>query len=112
MKEFFRIWLALYGSPQKVQVNNGGEFANDDFLKMTDALGINVLTTAAEPSWSIRVVEKHYQALAAMMDEITKDIKRSHGLALYWVLNTKNSLQNVAESSSNQLVFGKNPNLL
>ena len=66
MKEFFRIWLALHGSSQNVLVNNGGEFANDTFVKMADALGINVLTTAAEPSWSIRVVEKHYEALAAM----------------------------------------------
>ena len=66
MKEFFRIWLALHGSSQNVLVNNGGEFANDTFVKMADALGINVLTTAAEPSWNIRVVEKHYEALAAM----------------------------------------------
>ena len=66
MKEFFRIWLALHGSSQNVLVNNGGEFANDTFVKMADALGINVLITAAEPSWSIRVVEKHYEALAAM----------------------------------------------
>ena len=48
IKEFFRIWVAVYGSPQKVLVNNGGEFANDDFLKMTEALEINRLTTAAE----------------------------------------------------------------
>ena len=42
----------MCGSPQKVLVDNRGNFANDDFIKMTEAIGINVLNTAAESPWS------------------------------------------------------------
>ena len=111
IKAFFQIWIAVYGSPQKVLVDNGGEFANDDFLKMTEALGINVQTTAAESPWSNGIVERHNQTLATMMDKIIEDTKCSHDMALYWALNAKNSLQNVAGFSPYQLVLGRNPNL-
>ena len=43
IKEFFWIWVAVYGSPQKVLVDNGEKFASDDFLKTTESLGIDVL---------------------------------------------------------------------
>ena len=56
IREFFQIRVAVNGSPQKVLVNNRGDFANDDFIKMTEALEINVLTTAGESTWCNRVV--------------------------------------------------------
>lgn len=111
IKAFFQIWVAVYGSPQKVLVDNGGEFANDDFLKMTEALGINVQTTAAESPWSNGIVERHNQTLAKMMDKVIEDTKCSYEMALSWALSAKNSLQNIAGFSPYQLVLGGNPNL-
>lgn len=32
-EEFFQLWVAVCGSPQKVLVENEGEFAIDDFSK-------------------------------------------------------------------------------
>ena len=45
------------------------------FLRITEALKINVSSTAAESPWYNRVVERHNQALATMIDKITEDIK-------------------------------------
>lgn len=53
------------------------------------ALAINVLTTAAESPWSNRVVERHKEILAAVIDIITEDRKYSHKIALSWVLKCK-----------------------
>lgn len=50
--------MTVYASPQKNLVSNGGEFACD-FLKITEALWINVLTTATEFPESKENAEKH-----------------------------------------------------
>ena len=46
-----------------------------------------------------------------MMDKRISDANYSPELALTWLRNAKNSLQNVAGFSLFQLVLGKNPNL-
>ena len=45
-----------------------------------------------------------------MVDRILEDLNCSIEVALAWALGAKNSLKNVFSLSSNQLVFGKNPN--
>jgi len=73
IKEVFKIWIAVYGKPEKFLLDNGGEWANDEFLQMCDSLGINIQTTAAESPWSNGVVERHNQTLANMMNKIIHD---------------------------------------
>ena len=58
IKHIFRIWIAVYGTPQKFFTDNGGALANSEFLEMADHLGITVHTTAAESPWSSGAVEK------------------------------------------------------
>ena len=111
VREIFRIWIAIYGKPRKILVDNGGEFANDEFMQMCDYLGIFIQTTAAESPWSNGIVERNNQTLASMLDKIIADSKCSIQLALVWALNAKNSLQNVAGFSPFQLVLGSNPSL-
>ena len=45
------------------------------------------------------------------MEKVMEDSNCSLEVALAWSLSTKNTLQNCYGFSSNQLVFGKNPNL-
>ena len=36
LKDLFKIWIAIYGSPQRILVDSGSEFANDQFREMHD----------------------------------------------------------------------------
>ena len=42
----FRTWIDIYGSPDKMLIDNGGEWANKDFIDMCEYLGINIKKTA------------------------------------------------------------------
>ena len=107
----FKIWLSVYGAPRKFMSDNGGEFANSDFLALCEQFGIIVQTTAAESPWSNGIVERHNQTLARTMDKIISDTGCDPELALMWAVNAKNALQNVAGFSPFQLVLGKSPRL-
>ena len=111
VETIFRIWISVYGTPAKFMNDNGGEFANAEFLQMCEQLNITPLTTAAESPWSNGIVERNNQTLACMMNKIIHDSKCSSEIALCWALNAKNSLQNVAGFSPFQLAIGFNPNL-
>ena len=108
VKSIFRIWVAVYGSPKKFLNDNGGEFANSDFIDMCEQLNVIPLTTPAESPWANGVVERHNQTLANMVHKIMEDAKCDIQLALCWALNAKNSLQNVAGFSPFQLAIGCN----
>ena len=95
----------MFGPPQKVLSDNGGEFANEAFIN------INFQTTAAEAPWSNGLVEKHNGILGEAVAKIVEDTHCSVEVALSCAVHAKNSLQNVHGFSSHQLVFGKNPDL-
>ena len=111
VEALFRIWLAVYGAPKKFLSDNGGEFANSEFLSLCEQFGILVNTTAAESPWSNGVVERHNQTMARSMDKIIADTGCHPEFALMWAVNAKNSLQNIAGFSPFQLVLGRNPRL-
>ena len=56
-------------------------------------------------------MEWNNQTLANMKNKIINDTRCSLDLALCWVLNARNSLQNTAGFSTFQLVLGRNPKL-
>ena len=70
LKVIFWIWIAVYGSPDKILVYNG-EFANTEFSETSDYLDINI-QTAPESPWSNGIVERNSQTLANMMNKITQ----------------------------------------
>ena len=104
--------MESYGSPDKILVDNGGEFANTEVIETKYYLGINLHVTVAESPWSNGIVERNNQTLANMMNKIINDTQCSLYLALCWALRIKkNSLQNTADFSPFQLVLGRNPKL-
>ena len=111
VKAIFRIWIAVYGSPKKLLNDNGGEFANSNFIDMCEQMNIIPLTTPAESPWANGIVERHNQTLANCMRKIVDNTKCDDDLALCWALSAKNSLQNVAGFSPFQLAIGVNPTL-
>ena len=110
-KNFMMSWVAVFGCPEKVLSDNGGEFANSTFVDLCENLNINFMTTAAESPWSNGLVEKHNDIIGEAVSKIVEDTKCSVEVALCWAINAKNSLQNIHGFSPYQLVFGHNPNL-
>ena len=108
---FFRIWIAIFGTPKKVLSDNGGEFANNEFSEMCENLNINHITTAAESPWSNGLCERHNGIIGEVVQKILEEVNCDLEIALCWAINAKNSLQNVYGFSPHQLVFGKNPQL-
>ena len=94
IKHILQSWIAVYGSTNKFLVDNGGEFANQDFINLAEKFGITVQTTAAYSPWSNGTIERHNQTLSNMLDKVLSDCSCDLPTALAWVLNAKNSLSN------------------
>ena len=110
VKRIFEIWIRIFGSPKKILVDNGGEFANQEFITFCENFNIRICTTAGESPWSNGIVERHNAILGITVKKIMADTKCDLDIAVAWAISAKNSLKNVHGYSSNQLVFGFNPN--
>ena len=104
-------WIAIFGSPNELFADNGGEFNNDLLRDVAEFLNVSIHTTAAYSPWSNGIVERHNAILADIISKVMSDQKCNIDIALAWALNAKNSLHNSSGFSPNQLVFGRNPNL-
>ena len=109
IKEIMSKWIAVFGSPGAIFSDNGGEFANEDFLNMAHSFNINILVSAANSPFSNGVVERHNGILANILDRILGDTKCNFDIALAWAINAKNSLTNIHGFSAYQLAIGYNP---
>ena len=108
----FKSWIQIYGAPEKFLTDNGGEFANSNFIDMAELMNIMVKVTAAESPFSNGLVERHNLIIADMMDKVLEDPQNINiDLALAWCINAKNSLANVHGFSPFQLALGQNPKL-
>ena len=73
MITYLRSGYKIHGAPEKFLIDNGGEFANSQFLEMCKAMTITVKVTAAESPFSNGLVEKHNMIIANMLDKILED---------------------------------------
>ena len=111
VKNILQHWIALFGAPNKILSDNGGEFNNQELQDMSENLNIEIMTMAAESPWSNGVCERHNAVIGDMVTKIVAETKCPLDIALAWTVNAKNSLCNAYRYSPNQLVFGRNPNL-
>ena len=109
VENIFKLWITIFGCPKRFLSDNGGEFANQEFRDVAEALNIQVITTAAESPWSNGICERYNQVLGEMLDKIRDDIDCPLSVAIAWATSAKNSLQNIHGFSPAQLVFGFNP---
>ena len=91
----FKFWIALFGCPKKFLSDNGGEFNNTLVRDMSELLGTDVMTTAAESPWSNGITERHNAIIANMVDRIKADVECSLEIALAWAVSAKNSLKKI-----------------
>ena len=52
IKKFLQCWISLFGAPQKVISDNGGEFDSNEFRNLCENFNITVKTTPAYSPWS------------------------------------------------------------
>ena len=110
---FIKHWIAIFGAPEMIISDNGGEFNNTLFTNMAELFNINVKPTAAESPWSNGMVERHNAILAKTIEKLSLEHKNNYPIdvIIAWAVNAKNSLHNCYGYSPNQLVFGHNPSL-
>ena len=111
ISKIFKVWISVYGCPEKFLTDNGGEFSNEDFRQLCEKVNITVKTTGAESPWSNGMCERHNQVLGEMLEKTLADSNCKMDIAVDWCINAKNSLQNVHGFSPFQLVFGRNPRI-
>ena len=87
--KIFKIWIQIYGAPEKCLTDNRGEFANSQFLEMCEAMNITVKVTAAESPFSNGLVERHNMIIANMLDQILEDQPLDLDTALSWCSNAE-----------------------
>ena len=63
VNKFLVMWVSIFGAPNAVLADNGGEFSNDEFRSMAELFIFAVKTTAAESTWSIGTCGRHNATL-------------------------------------------------
>ena len=109
--QILKQWVSVFGCPQGIMSDNGGEFDNELLRDVGELLNTQVLPSAAYSPWSNGIVERHNAVIENMVLKIMEDGSCSIKNALVWAISAKNALQNNRGYSPNQLVFGRNPNL-
>ncbi|KAL5262651.1 hypothetical protein ACHWQZ_G008148 [Mnemiopsis leidyi] len=111
IEKFFTIWVSIFGTPEGILSDNGGEFQGRKWEPICDAFGIRQKTTAAEAPFSNGVCERHNMLIGEMTEKTMDDVGCSLQTALMWAVHAKNSLINIYGFSPYQLVFGYNPSI-
>ena len=111
VKKLFDTWIRIFGCPERILADNGGEFHNQEFMDLCDKCNIKILTTAAESPWSNGLVEKHNGILGNMVAKMLEDSPIDIEIAIHWAVAAKNALTTVYGFSPNVLVFGRDPSI-
>ena len=100
------------GTPKKILVDNGGDFAGEEFKDMCENMNLTVMHTAACSPFSNDICEQNHAVVDEMvMKMMAEEPKCKLSTALAWAVNAKNSLHMVSGFSPYQLVYGRNPSL-
>ena len=104
-------WCSIFGVPQGVLTDNGGEFVSE-MLEVESMLNTEVLSTAAESPFQNGLCERNHQVVDSILTKLVQDFPSTPvDILLKWSCMAKNSLQIHEGFSSHQLVLGGNPNL-
>ena len=105
-------WISVFGVMDALHSDLGGEFINNDLVKLAEYLGVKQTSTAAYSPNMNGCNERNHAVVDRMMEKmIFQDPSLNPEIALCWALNAKNSLENYQGFSPSQIVFGQNPRL-
>lgn len=89
-----RCWLHVYLSPADIlRVNKGSQFRYNDFWKVSDAFGIQVVQEPTEHPAAMSHVERYHGPLLVAFNKISQDIPNAKlseiiQMAVHCVSNT------------------------
>ena len=111
IRNFLRFQVSIFGAPEKVFSDNGGEFIGEEFYEICEAFNIRVSGTPSYSPWSNGLCERHDRTLTETTVKVKEDTKSNWGPTLTWDVCAKNAMVNNNGFSPSQLVFGRNTNL-
>ena len=106
MNMFMKHWISIFGAPNCIFSDNGGEFMGDDFYDMYGKFNIKVFGTASFSPWSNGTCKRHNHLITTMLLKIRDGAKFSYDTALAWTISAKNLFINHNGFSPLQIVFG------
>ena len=104
--------LLFFGVMKSIMSDNGGEFSSEETRGVASVLNWEVCTTGAESPFQNGLCERNH----AVCDNILTKLQAQYpntpiSILLKWANMAKSTLAMWNGFSSNQIVFGKNPNL-
>ena len=103
-------WIKYHGAPKYLMSDRGNEFVNGEVRELCQFHGIRFTSTASySPHQNAYVERGHAVADRALERMMTADPKLKPEVALGWVIQAVNTLQNVNGFVPFQLVFGRLP---
>ena len=84
IKMFLKYWISLFGTPNILFSDNGGEFVSKDFIDFCENFNMKVTTTAAEAPWSNGICERHNAIITDIILKVENDTNCDWETALAW----------------------------
>ena len=104
-------WIKFYGAPKYFMSDRGKEFLNGEVKELCQFHGIRFTTTASySPHQNAYCERGHAVADRALERMLTADPNLKPEVALGWVMQAANTIQNVNGLVPFQIVFGRIPN--
>ena len=89
ISKIFQVWISVYGLPEKFLSDNSGEFANDHFTNMCEAMNINFKLTSTESPSSNSLIERHNLILGDILERILEESTNNIDIEVAWAINAK-----------------------
>ena len=103
-------WFKYHGAPKYIMSDRGAEFLNGEVKDLCQFHGIQYTTTASYSPHQNGLVERgHAVADRALERMMTADPSLKPQVALAWVMQAVNTMQNINGLVPFQLVFGRLP---
>ena len=110
-RKFIKHWIGHYGRPNRIVMDQGGEFEHE-WILMMESYGIHSKTTGSHAGWQHAFAERHGGILGstwhAVAVETKAETRQQMAVALAASVEAKNELVSRRGYSANMLVFGKN----
>ena len=104
--------LRMFGAPQAILMDNGGEFYNHKMKDFCQNFNIKILSTGAHSPFQNGLCERNHMIVDQMVDKMmSHDSSMSFENALSSAIFAKNAMINVNGYSPSQLVFGRIPRI-
>ena len=109
-RKFIKHWIAVFGRPERIVMDQGGEFERD-WILMLEQYGIFSTTTGSHAGWQHALAERHGGLLGITWHALVVNFRvvsrADMALSLAAAVEAKNETVTRRGYSPNMLVFGK-----